>query len=164
MIRSTHNLKITFLILFLFLTGCSAVGPKFNNAINLTSDEGVLYIFRPDGQDLQILDAEIKIDNKKVGLIGDNEYMALPLKTGKHKVSFSWKAGFLGNKKLEAAEPVVKYINIVNSKSHYMVIAASAITHTSQQVLNSRFTWGIEEISRYKASRDITHCTLAINE
>lgn len=132
------------------LSGCAAVGPAFSPVRDMERGLGVLYIYRPEAHAMSILSAVFDIDERQVTALENNGYAAIPISVGQHKIGHHWKAGIVGNSKLEG-KPIVATVNITAGQATYVRLLSRARSKVVDAAypnigINTHFQWALEEV------------------
>lgn len=82
----------TLYVLFiaLFITACSATGPKFKQVNIETNDKSILYIYRPDAFALKAVQSHFNLDGTKVIELKNNGYTYIQLEAGHYILNQRW--------------------------------------------------------------------------
>jgi hypothetical protein len=130
------------------LSGCAAIGPAFAPVDNMKPGQGILYVYRPKTWSMSALSAVFEVDERKATL-ENNNYAAIPISAGQYKVMHQWKAGLLGNSKLEG-RPIFTTITVTGGRATYVRLFAEARSGLSDATypssINTNFRWALEEV------------------
>lgn len=137
------------------LSGCSATGPKYKPMANASSDESVLYVFRPKTVYMSALSAIIFVDGQRVAKLRNNGYVALPVKAGRHVIRHEWDSGLLGDSRSEN-RPIELGVMMLPEGQHFVRIGAVA----NLGYFETEYLWELRELSPEQAQAELNQCKL----
>lgn len=88
-----HLILLGFAPLFLF--GCAATGPKFQEVTKLNSDSAEIVVYRPDRFVRGGVSYYVNLDGSEVATLRNAGFVSLPTAAGTHVLQL--KAGFMGS-------------------------------------------------------------------
>ncbi|MGE0313419.1 MAG: DUF2846 domain-containing protein [Lautropia sp.] len=143
----------------LALVGCAAVGPVFAPAADVAAGNGVVYVYRPEAHAMSVMTAVFEVDGRNFVSIENNGFSALSLPPGKYTVVHRWKAGLVGNSKLEG-RPVSITVSVLPGKSTYVRLLTQAnnmgpAAVSSGSGFNMQFRWLLQEVPETVALPEI---------
>jgi len=150
------------------LAGCATIGPTFEPLTMPADNQGVLYIYRPEARAMSVLSAVFEVDGRKVATLENNGYAAVRLPPGSHTVTQQWKAGLLGNSKLEQ-RPISRALTVQAGKAAYVRLAAASSSSPGGAAypyiqINTRFEWAIDEVPETTAIPELSKTRRASTE
>jgi hypothetical protein len=146
------------LLLSLALPGCATVGPPFSPHANLRAGQGVVYVYRPQARALSVLSAIIEVDGRPVATLENNTYAAIQLAAGSHTITQRWKAGILGNSKLEN-RPIALRVIPSEGREGYVRLGVVGSWHASGLVVHNEWEWELRELAASDAMSELRACT-----
>ena len=102
------------ILLTLFLSGCAAMGPKFETVSQLESGKALVYVFRPYNQENSGINPGINIDGVTEFVLKNNAYTYLFLDPGKHKVGLILSDDYHGEDAL--------VVDLVEGHTYYLAL------------------------------------------
>ena len=87
--KETVSMLLASSIVFTFLAGCAASGPKFHKQMEVTKapiSKSRIVFLRPDKFWFNHRDAYIKVDNSEIGTLQNGGYFYIDLPPGKHSL------------------------------------------------------------------------------
>jgi len=141
----------------LALAGCATAGPPFSPYAGLDSGQAVVYIYRPHAFALSVLSAEIEVDGRKVAKLKNETYVAVPLTSGPHTVTQRWKAGMLGNSKLEN-RPISTQIVVRAGEQSFVRLGVVGSWSGSSRVVHNEWEWELRELPASDAMDELRVC------
>ncbi len=117
----------------------------------------MVYVYRAPGSKLELLSALIDVDGKQVAVLEQASCVALPVPIGTHRIGHQWKAGLLGNSKLEN-KPIERQIEVQEGQDTYLSLGASTASQLANRMINIRFDWQLREVTRSEAEEHVASC------
>lgn len=141
----------------LALAGCATSGPLFSPYSGLNSGQAVVYVYRPHAFALSVLSAEIDVDGRQMAELKNQGYVAFPLTSGPHIITQRWKAGILGNKRLEN-RPISTQIIAKAGEQSYVRLGVVGSWSGSPGLVRNEWEWELRELPASDAMGELRAC------
>jgi len=146
-------------------SGCSATGPAFKPESAARAGEATLYVYRPKTHALSALSAVIEVDGVRYAAIGNNGYVAIPVRAGTHAVTQTWKGSVLTNSDLQG-KPIVTSITTSEGIASYVRLESYAASTRNVEVsgnlnIHADLAWRLREVDAATALPEIASCRQA---
>lgn len=120
--------------------------------------QATLYVVRPPSVAMAGMTAEIQVDGKDTVTLGPNGCAVLELTAGVRQVKYRWRAGALGNPKLETAYSAIS-VNLPRGGKAYLRLLANTTSEVnSRGGLNATTTWKMEQIPEQAVQSHLSSC------
>ena len=143
--------------------GCASTGKPFAPHTDLSSGHGVVYVFRPQAKGLAILSAVMEVDGHQVTILENGEYAPISLPAGSHSITQRWKAGLLGNSKLEDRPISISIIVAAGKMSFVKLGMASSwgVQGSMPLTVQNEWEWDLRELGAQQAMAELRACRKA---
>jgi hypothetical protein len=123
----------------------------------LDTGQGVVYVYRPHAFALSVLSAVIEVDGRQVATLKNDTYVAIPLTSGPHTITERWKAGFLGNSKLEN-QPISTQILVMAGAQSFVRLGVVGTWSGSSRVVHNEWEWELRELPALDTMGELRVC------